>query len=108
MLLRVAYRFELFAREVRIELQRVLVSTPGHRQVAFEFALEETDFGDRRLIQRLEVVVGADARALAMMRIRKLHATNAKTVSNIMKPAVSAPSALPRSPSTGSNHDEAP
>ena len=53
---------EMFTREVRGELQLVAVRLLRHRQVALEFALEEPDLRHRELVERLEIVVGSDAR----------------------------------------------
>jgi hypothetical protein len=54
---------ELLARVVRPHVERRrLVGPRRHREIAFELAFEELDLGAGELVQRLEVVVGPDAR----------------------------------------------
>ena len=78
------------------------------RQVALELALEELDLRARELIQRLEVVVGRDARVgddqdAVLHVIEREHRVEQHEAG-----LVRAVGAAPRSPSTGSNHDAAP
>ena len=53
----------LIAGAVRPHLEgRPVVRPRRHREIALELALEELNLGARELVQRLEVVVGGDAR----------------------------------------------